>query len=194
MSGDPIKGGWLTSGSIQTSLLKALAITTSGALAMAALLLVVMEIFSHRSATETNLRALSSVIALYSEAALEFQDHAAGNEALSALQNVPAVEAGILYDADGKRFASFGGEAADAIRHSATLVPGISYGASYMDLVQAIETEGRPAGFLLIRRNTEDLFQALLTTNPGIGQSNCLPLSASSRSGIKAASSASRLV
>ena len=70
-------GGWLTSGSIQSSLLKALAVTIGGALLMAATLLVVMEVLTHRRAAETNLRALASVIALYSEAALEFEDHAA---------------------------------------------------------------------------------------------------------------------
>ena len=53
-------GGWLTSGSIQSSLLKALAITIGGALVMAATLLVVMEVFTHRRGAETNLRALST--------------------------------------------------------------------------------------------------------------------------------------
>jgi len=155
-------GGWLTSGSIQSSLLKALAVTIGGALLMAATLLVVMEVLTHRRAAETNLRALASVIALYSEAALEFEDHAAGNEALAALQSVPNIEAGILYDANGNVFASFGGTRADALLRSADLTPGVHYGASSMDMAYPIQKEGQLAGSLLVRRSTADLMGALI--------------------------------
>jgi methyl-accepting chemotaxis protein len=163
-------GGWLTSGSIQKSLLKVLVITTGGALAMAATALMVMEVLTHRRATETNLRAVSNVIGLYSEAALEFGDPAAGREALNALQTVPQIEAGILYDANGKVFASFGGRAAtDSIGNPANLAAGITYGTSHMDLVTPILLDGLPAGHLLIRRNTADLVRALATKSSVVG-------------------------
>jgi methyl-accepting chemotaxis protein len=162
------RGGWLTSGSVQSSLRKALAITTGGALALVAAALLMMEVWSHRQATETNLRAVSAVIGLYSEAALEFDDPAAGREALDALQTVPQIEAGILFDEDGKVFATFG-ENADALAADASRVPGISYGAAHLDLATQVNVEGKPAGLLWIRRGTSDLASALATKSSVVG-------------------------
>jgi methyl-accepting chemotaxis protein len=158
MSGQQ-RSTWLTSGSIQKSLLKALAITTGGALALTAGLLAVIEIIDYRSGAESNLHALSSVIALYSEAALDFGDPAAGVEALAALQSVPRIEAAVLYAADGSVFAKFG--EAEGIARDTRLLPGVTYGASHMDLVRAIEREGKRTGTLVIRRDTADLARAM---------------------------------
>jgi len=153
------EGSWLISGSIQSSLLRALGITTAAALAVAATLLVVVEIYGHRRTTESNLHALASVIALYSEAALEFGDRDAGREALAALDSVAQVDAAVLYDADGHVFATFGaGESAVAGREPE---PGIRYGARHMELVQPIQLDGRAAGRLWIRRDTADLVRGL---------------------------------
>jgi methyl-accepting chemotaxis protein len=163
------RGGWLTSGSIQTSLLKALAITTGGALALAAAALMTLEVMTHRRATETQLSALSSVIALFSEAALEFDDPSAGREALEALRTVEQIEAGVLFDAEGNVFASYGVRAADVVPPAAGAAAGISYGASHMDLLTPIEVEGRRAGQLLIRRNTADLVRGLATKSSVVG-------------------------
>jgi methyl-accepting chemotaxis protein len=154
------RNAWLTSGSIQKSLLKALVITTGGALALTAGLLALIEIVDYRRSAEANLHALSSVIALYSEAALDFGDPAAGVEALAALQSVPRIEAAILYGADGSVFANFGDTA--SIGREIRLSPGVTYGASHVDLVRAIEREGKRTGTLLIRRDTADLAQALI--------------------------------
>jgi methyl-accepting chemotaxis protein len=163
------RSGWLTSGSIQTSLLKALAITTGGALALVATALMGVEVYTHRRATETQLLGLSSVIALFSEAALEFDDAAAGREALDALQTVPQIEAGVLYDAEGKVFATYGTQDAEAIRPAAGAIGGITYGATYMDLLTPIQVDGRPAGQLLIRRNTADLMRGVATKGSVVG-------------------------
>jgi methyl-accepting chemotaxis protein len=163
------KQGVFAAGSIQKSLFKVLIVTTGSALALAATLLVVTELFNHRRTTESNLVALTSVIALYSEAALEFGDRAAGNEALAALQSVPQVEAAILYDAEGKVFATFGAAAAEDPERDAGLAPGIRYGAFHMDLVRAISHEGRFAGHLWVRRSTKDFVGDLVTKFAALG-------------------------
>jgi methyl-accepting chemotaxis protein len=166
-----VSGGansWLGSGSIQKSLLRALAITTVSALALAAALLVATEMVQHRRAAETNLLALGSVIALYSEAPLAFNDSAAGSEALGALANVPYIDAAALYDTNGNRFATFGEARADQIVLGKP-EPGIAHRASHMDLVQAIESEGRVVGYLVVRRSTADLGRALLAKLFAIG-------------------------
>jgi methyl-accepting chemotaxis protein len=154
---------WLTSGSIQKSLLKALLVTTGGALALTAALLALIEIVDYRRGAEADLSALSGVIALYSQAALDFGDPAAGLEALAALQNVPRIQAAILYGADGSVFAKFGqvDEIAQDARLTRGVAYGVSYGASHMDLVRAIEHDGKRTGTLMIRRDTADLAQAM---------------------------------
>jgi methyl-accepting chemotaxis protein len=159
---------WLISGSIQQSLLKALGITTGAALALAATLLVATEIYSHNRTTENNLNALGSVIALYSGAALEFGDRAAGSEALAALESVGQIEAAILYDADGNVFATFG-KGVVAAPNRDKLLPGIRHGASHLDLVRGIEVDGRPAGHLWIRRGTADLARDLIAKLAALG-------------------------
>jgi methyl-accepting chemotaxis protein len=159
---------WLASGSIQKSLLRALAITTAAALALAGALLVATEVVQHRSAAETNLHALGSVIALYSEAPLAFGDPKAGSEALGALANVPYIDAAVLFDTSGKVFATFGEGRAEEIRPG-RLEPGIAHSASHMDLVQAIESEGRVVGYLVVRRSTSDLGRALIVKLAAIG-------------------------
>src|SRR4029453_16911038 len=151
------------------SLLKALAITVSGARALAASLLVVTEISNHRRTTESNLHALSSVIALYSGVALEFGDRVAAGEALAALEAVPQIEAGVLYDVDGNVFATYGPSPAEARGSDAGLAPGVRYGTSHMDLVRAVEVEGRPVGHLRIRRNTADLVRGLAAKCAALG-------------------------
>jgi methyl-accepting chemotaxis protein len=154
------RSNWLTSGSIQTSLLKALAITTGGALLLTAMLLALIEMLDYRRAAEANLQALSSVIALYSQAALDFGDPAAGVEALAALQSVPGIQAAVLFNADGAVFAKFG--EAVTVGTGARLSPGIVYDGTSMDLVRAIERDGKRTGMLLIRRDTADFAQALV--------------------------------
>jgi methyl-accepting chemotaxis protein len=161
MSADD-KHRWVLSGSIRQSLLKALAATTGGALALVAVSLLVVEVRTHRHATESELLAISSVIALYSEAALEFDDPDAGREALDALRSVPQIEAGLLLRTDGAPFASYGGTAAAAIDVTA-LTPGILDGSGHLDSTRAIEIEGRPAGWLVIRRSSSDLARILAT-------------------------------
>jgi methyl-accepting chemotaxis protein len=159
--------GWLISGSIQKSLLRALGITTGAALALAATQLVVAEIYGHRSTTESNLHALASVIALYSEAALEFGDRDAGKEALAALESVPQIDAAVLYDAEGHVFATFGaGESAVVDRD---LAPGIRYGARHMELVRPIQLDSGTAGQLWIRRGTADLVRGLAAKLAALG-------------------------
>jgi methyl-accepting chemotaxis protein len=150
--------GWLISGSIQKSLLRALGITTGAALALAASMLVVAEIYGHRGTSESNLNALASVIALYSEAALEFGDRDAGREALAALQSVPRIDAAVLYDAQGNEFATFGHGAAGIDRD---LAPGIRHNARSLEIVREIQLGGATAGHLWIRRDTADLVRGL---------------------------------
>jgi methyl-accepting chemotaxis protein len=160
--------GWLIAGSIQQSLLKAFAITTGTALALAATLVVAAEIYGHHRATESNLNALANVIALYSQAALEFNDRDAGREALAALGSVPQIEAAALYDAQGNVFATFGeGEPARPDRGEGS-APGIRYGAGHVDLVRAIESGGA-SGRLWIRRGTADLVRGLAAKCAALG-------------------------
>lgn len=160
---------WLASGSIQKSLLRALAITTGAALALVGALLVATELLQHRRTAEMNLGALGSVIALYSEAALAFGDVGAGGEALGALASVPYIDAAVLYDTNGNVFATFGGARADAIDRGAWREPGISHRGSHMDLAHTIESEGRPVGHLVIRRSTADLARALVAKLAAVG-------------------------
>jgi methyl-accepting chemotaxis protein len=156
-------------GTIQGSLLKVLAITTGSALALAACLLVATELLNHRRTSESNLRALGGVISLYSEAALEFGDRAAGSEALAVLQGVPQIEAAVLYDAEGHPFATFASQSAASSPPDAPPAPGIQHDTLHMDLTSAISHNGQFAGHLWIRRGTQDFMRDLFAKFAALG-------------------------
>jgi hypothetical protein len=125
-------------------------------------------VFNHRRTTESNLRALGGVIALYSEAALEFGDRAAGSEALAVLQSVPQIEAAVLYDVQGNTFATFGtvpqGSEADA-----SLAPG-DHAERTLPGPDALDLPQRAArGHLWIRRGTRDFVSDLVAKFAALG-------------------------
>ncbi|NND60886.1 MAG: HAMP domain-containing protein [Gammaproteobacteria bacterium] len=94
-----------------TRLMYVVALTTGVAIALVAGALAVVELVSMRPAALSNLSTYAEVLAIHSEAPLAFDDVAAGEETLSALRAVPDVVAAALYDADGKRFATYSGSA-----------------------------------------------------------------------------------
>jgi methyl-accepting chemotaxis protein len=118
-----------------------------------------------QSSADEQLSVLAQVVALYSEAALEFNDPAAGAEALSAFQSIPAIESALLLDRHGAVFAAHGAGASSHADLASLRSPGITHEgllATFVDFVAPISVEGQPVGRLFIRRSTSDIFQAIL--------------------------------
>ena len=168
MSTPTREGGWFTSGSIQTSLLRALTVTTGGALVIAAALSVGMQLVHDWRAAEAELDALGSVVSLYSEAALEFDDPETGREALQALAALPHIDGALLFRADGSVFASLEARDSETV-DTRGLSEGITSRVGRLILSREIEVDGDPVGRLVVQRSTVGLLHSLLMKAAMIG-------------------------
>lgn len=160
--------GWLTSGSIQSSLLRALTFTTGGALLIAAALSIWIQLVHDWRAAETELEALGSVVALYSEAALEFDDPDTGAEALQALADLPHIDGAMLFNAHDEPFAALDTGSANVV-DTLGLAEGINARIGRLVLSRSIEIDGVPLGRLVIQRSTIALLNSLLMKAALIG-------------------------
>ena len=151
--------------SIQRTLQRALIATSATALIIASLCFITMEAINDQSTADDQLSVLARVVALYSEAALEFDDPAAGAEALSVFEAIPEIETALLLDRSGAVFAEHGVSSPRLSQLAAQRSPGITHEgmlASSIDFVAPIVVDGQPLGRLFIRRSTWDIAQAIL--------------------------------
>lgn len=98
---------WLTDLSLRRKLVFAMTATTSAALAVAFVVLIVFDRHQARAEMTRQLASLADVVGSNSSAALMFNDASAGKEILDALRFHPNVVAASLYTAAGKPFASY---------------------------------------------------------------------------------------
>jgi methyl-accepting chemotaxis protein len=158
--------------SIQRTLQRALVATAGAALLLASMAFIAMGTINDQSSADEQLSVLAQVVALYSEAALEFNDPAAGAEALSAFQSIPAIESALLLDSHGAVFATHGAGATSLTRLAIQRPPGVTHEgmlATSVDFVAPIIVDGQPLGRLFIRRSTSDIFQAILGKTVVVG-------------------------
>lgn len=116
------------------------------------------DLSSYRQMMLDDLQTQSDVIASNSQAALSFDDPAAGSEVLATLRAQPAVLEGVLFRADGSRLASYGRNRRDG---STPLYQrdGIRGSSNRFELWRTIQVDGETVGRLYIRTSTLGLVE-----------------------------------
>jgi len=98
---------WINDLSIRTKLLWVILVTSSAALVAAGLAIVTYEAISFRQQRVAELSTQAAILGAISTAALVFNDTKAAQEYLSTLKELPEVTAAIIYDNNGKVFATY---------------------------------------------------------------------------------------
>ncbi len=98
---------WFEDAPIRWKLTALMAGTTALALSLAALSLGTYEVLTFRRSLEQKLMVVAEIVGRNSTAALTFGEPSAANEALAALDAEPSIEAGAVFDTDGKPFATY---------------------------------------------------------------------------------------
>ena len=111
-----------------------------------------------------NTQVQADMVASQSTAALMFNDTAAAQETLRALRASPAVESAVLFDSDGKRFASYSrndqpvAESLDQVTDS----HGHNFSAMHLDVFQAVVQGSQRVGTLHLLVELKPLYLSLL--------------------------------
>ncbi len=82
-------------------------LTTGGALLLAGLALIVLDVARFRKDMVRDLTTLADIVAQNSTAALSFQDPSAAQDTLQGLKARPTITAAAIYDAEDRLFARY---------------------------------------------------------------------------------------
>ncbi len=140
--------------------------TTGVVLAIVLGLFVSMELVTSKDAMTRSLTSLSSVIGMNSGPALEFDDSAAAEETLSALQAEEHVMAAVIYDSGGAVFARYKrADVADFVAPKATRSrEEFDWFGNKFDLFTEIAIGGAKVGTVFIRSDTRELRALIVRT------------------------------
>jgi len=138
-------------------------LTTGAALLVASVALLVYQFFSLRNALVDDLSVQARIIGDNSAAAILFNDVRANEETLNALAGSPNVDAAAVFTIQRTTLATYRRRGFEhvALPQAAALSPGASFGFSHVDVVHAIEFDGKNIGFVAIRANLQQLYVRL---------------------------------
>ncbi|NNE85882.1 MAG: hypothetical protein HKN28_18110 [Alphaproteobacteria bacterium] len=148
--------------------------TTTIVLALASLLFVGLEINNYRRALVQELTAIAQISASNSTAAIIFDDKAAAEETLAALDARPNIETAAIFTPDGRLFA--GQTAATAGAAEEQMQPYLAellrdddptfefiWTLQSVDLYGPIELDGQTIGIIHIRSNLDQIIATIWT-------------------------------
>jgi signal transduction histidine kinase/CheY-like chemotaxis protein len=138
--------------SIRKKLILILMLTSSVALLVACATFGAYELATYRRAAAAELSTMAQMIAVNSPAALAFNDPAAAQETLAALDAAPAIVAASIYGRDGNLFASY--RRAGAKAEALPRVPqpdGSRFQHDQLILFRQVFVERRPVGALYLK-------------------------------------------
>jgi PAS domain S-box-containing protein len=147
--------------SIRGRLLSIMLFTSAVVLAATSIAFVVYEVANFRAQVLQHLRTLAAVIADNSAVPLSFNNQATAQEILLALKSEPTITAAILYDADGKLFASYppGLDRANLPRPMES--KGHRFLRDALWVFQPVYQEGKPIGTLYLRSSLAEQYHRL---------------------------------
>jgi X-X-X-Leu-X-X-Gly heptad repeat protein len=148
--------------SINRRLTRTVFLVTVTTLVIACLVFLAFDWFAVRSSITRNTETLAEVVGINSAVALTFYDPVTASETLGALSAVEQVQAAVIYDREGKPFASYVSDTAGA---RFTPPPVRSVGHDFeigrFELARAIVFNGEAIGTIFILRNTVELTQRI---------------------------------
>ena len=148
--------------SINRRLTRTVFLVTVTTLVIACLVFLAFDWFAVRASITRNTETLAEVVGINSAVALTFYDPVTASETLDALSAVGPVQAAVIYDRDGKPFASYVSKNASS---QFTPPPVRSVGQEFeigrFELARAIVFNGETIGTIFIRRNTVELTERI---------------------------------
>jgi len=131
---------------------------TATTLVIACLVFIAVDWFAVRRSIVHNTETLAELIGSNCSTALTFYDPVTATETLDSLKAASTVDAAVVYDAQGRVFASYASEALGPDFSVPQTPPaGASFGGGVFELTREIVFEGEHLGRIYIRANTGEL-------------------------------------
>ena len=148
--------------SIKQQLISISLLTTTVALLLTGIILIVDETIAFRSSLVNNLTAQSKIIGNNSTAAIAFNDSQTAEETLSALKAIPNVVSAMIYAQDGRVFARY--KRAD-LKHFPVQSPskeGYEFGINRLSVFQDIVLDKEIIGTIYIQSDLKELYVRII--------------------------------
>jgi methyl-accepting chemotaxis protein len=148
--------------SINRRLTRTIFLVTVTTLVIACLVFLIFDWFAVRASITRNTETLAEVVGINSAVALTFHDPVTASETLSALSAAEPVQAAVIYDRDGKPFATYASRTAGTRFTPPPVRPvGHEFDIGKFELARAIVFNGETIGTIFIRTDTAELTQRI---------------------------------
>jgi diguanylate cyclase (GGDEF)-like protein len=154
--------GWFRDASIRWKLTVLMAGTTVLALSLAAVSLGTYEVLTFRRALEQKLNVVAEIVGRNSTAALAFGDKSVATDVLTALDAEPAIEAGVVFDKDGKPFARYTAPHLKPMLPDSPGEPGNRISGGRFIVVRPIVLDGESVGTVYVQSSLNELSARML--------------------------------
>jgi two-component system, sensor histidine kinase len=150
MSQNPLPSDVHVRGSVRAKLMRVVLLTTALALAVSGSAMLLHELYVYRTAWTADITTEAAIVALSAVPALTFDDRAAAERNLNALETRHRVMVAALYLPNGAPFASFvrPGEAPPPPRSPHD---GLSAHGGHVEIAQTVERDGERLGTIYLR-------------------------------------------
>lgn len=148
-----------TSTSLSRSFMRAILLSSSAVLVITSAAFFTYDLISARQARVQQLRVLGQVVASNSSAALALQDPRDAEEMLQALRADPAIELAALYDAAGRLFVSYPGDADRRLLPTAPGTAGYRVDGMLIAAFLPVNEDQRSLGTLYLQADLSSLYQ-----------------------------------
>lgn len=137
-------------------------LTTAGALALAGVILILVDLQSFKREMKDDLATLAEIVALNSTASLAFDDPGAAEETLAALAAKRPVIAAAIYQGTGELLATYRREGGREIRFPQRPgETGEEFGDGFLEVFRPIELDGARIGTVYLRSDLSELVRRL---------------------------------
>jgi methyl-accepting chemotaxis protein len=158
------EGSLMGTESIRRALTRAIVLTTGSALLLSLVGLVALQLVFFPREAESRLAPLGSVVAVYSEPAIYFDDEESGEEALAALAANPEVVFGAIVLDGGRIFATYGDVPDAAALVAIANESGLHVSGTRIDWVREVGGAGTANGRLVLRADMTSLVAEVART------------------------------
>lgn len=153
---------WFEDAPIRWKLTALMAGTTALALSLAAVSLGTFEVVTFRRGLEQKLTVVADIVGRNSTAALSFRESSTAIDVLAALEAEPSIEAGAVFDTDGKVFATYIAKTSLVAIPLTPGPPGNYTRSGRIIVVRPIVQEGEVLGTVYVQSTLNELSSRML--------------------------------
>jgi len=152
---------WLRDWPIRQKLTLVIMLTCALVLVLACALLGVYQVYKFREGTVRETTLLADILAKNTQAALAFQDEAAAQQTLEALQVDGYVTAACLYDGKGGQFATYKRDGTEVLFPDHPANDSHQFKSDSLAVMRPVMLNGRQIGTIYLQTSLEGLFERL---------------------------------